>query len=139
MTRAELHDCIVGCITLSDPPYPTVKIEKLVEEIWGQPFDGETEKINTAKSASLTSAIPQTNPAPFVSETEKITPQPISTAPKGERIQLYCQHPTQPVGWWQIGMMCLDVHRWIDDDYEPDWMLVQPSYWLPLPQPPQPQ
>jgi hypothetical protein len=40
-----------------------------VEEIWGQPFDGETEKINSAKSASSTSEIPQTNPAPFVSET----------------------------------------------------------------------
>jgi len=27
----------------------------------------------------------------------------------------------------------------IDDDYEPDWMLVQPTYWMPLPQPHQPQ
>jgi hypothetical protein len=44
MTRDELHDSIVRCITLSDPPYPTVKIAKLVEEIWGQPFDGETEE-----------------------------------------------------------------------------------------------
>ena len=26
-----------------------------VGEIWGEPFDGETEKINTAKSASSTS------------------------------------------------------------------------------------
>jgi hypothetical protein len=43
MTKKELNDCIVRCITLSDPPYPTVKIEKLVEEIWGQPFDGETD------------------------------------------------------------------------------------------------
>jgi hypothetical protein len=39
-----------------------------VGEIWGQPFDGETEKINTTKSASLTSAIPQTNPAPQKTE-----------------------------------------------------------------------
>jgi hypothetical protein len=76
-----------------------------------------------------------------------MTPQPISTAPKGERILLYCNRPTQPEGWWttqpegwwQIGMMCPDVHRWIDDDYEPDWLLVQPTYWMPLPQPPQPQ
>ena len=26
-----------------------------LSQIWGQPFDGETERINTAKSASLTS------------------------------------------------------------------------------------
>ena len=39
-------------------------------EIWGQPFDGETEKINTTKSVSSTSLIPQTNPAPFVSEAD---------------------------------------------------------------------
>ena len=86
----------------------------------------ETEKINTTKSVSSTS--PTT-----------MTPQPISTAPSGQRILLYCQRAVESEGWWQIGMMCLDVHRWIDDDYEPDWMLVQPSYWLPLPQPLQPQ
>ena len=43
--------------------------------IWGQPFDGETEKIAIRanmlpKSVSGTSLIPQTNPAPFVSETD---------------------------------------------------------------------
>ena len=70
MTKKELHDSIVGCITLSDPPYPTVKIAELAAAIWGQPFDGETEKVNTAKSASVTSEIPQTSPAPFVSETD---------------------------------------------------------------------
>jgi len=68
-----------------------------------------------------------------------MTPQPISTAPKGQRILLYCKRPIESEGWWQIGMMCLDVRRWIDDDYEPDWLLVQPTYWLPLPpQPTQP-
>ena len=74
--------------------------------IWGQPFDGETEKI---------------------------TPQPISTAPSGQRILLYCQRKETGEGWWQIGMLCPDVRRWIDDDCEPDWLLVQPSFWLPLP------
>jgi hypothetical protein len=112
MTKKELNDCIIMSLTLSNPPYPTVKIAKLVGEIWGQPFDGETEKI---------------------------TPQPVSTAPKGTRILLYCKRPIESEGWWQIGMHCPDVCRWIDDDYEPDWMLVQPTYWLPLPQPPQPQ
>jgi hypothetical protein len=75
MTKKELNDSIVRCIILSDPPYPTVKIAKLVDAIWGQPFDGETEKIPTPadmlpKSVSGTSEIPQTNPAPFVSETD---------------------------------------------------------------------
>jgi hypothetical protein len=36
--------------------------------ILGEAFDGETEKINTAKSVSLTSLIPQTNPAPQKTE-----------------------------------------------------------------------
>jgi len=75
-----------------------------------------------------------TNPNPTT-----MTPQPISTAPMGQRILLYCKRPIESEGWWQIGMMCLDVRRWIDDDYEPDWLLVQPTYWMPLPQPPQPQ
>ena len=68
-----------------------------------------------------------------------MTPQPIATAPKGQRILLYCQRAVESEGWWQIGTHCPDVHRWIDDDYEPDWMLVQPSYWMPLPAHPQPQ
>jgi hypothetical protein len=76
-----------------------------------------------------------TNPNP----TTMTTPQPISTAPSGQRILLYCQRKSTDEGWWQIGMLCPDVRRWIDDDYEPDWMLVQPSYWLPLPEHPQPQ
>jgi len=76
-----------------------------------------------------------------------MTPQPISTAPSGQRILLYCQRPTQPEGWWQtlpegwwqIGLLCTDIGQFIDDDSEPNWLLVQPTYWLPLPQPPQPQ
>jgi hypothetical protein len=116
MTRNELYTILQRC------GWETTPIHTL-DKIWGRPFDGETEKINTAKSASLTSEIPQT----------------ISTAPIGQRILLYCKRPIESEGWWQIGMLCPDIHRWIDDDYEPDWMLVQPSYWLPLPQPPQPQ
>jgi len=114
MTKKELHDCIVGCITLSDPPYPTVKIAKLVDAIWGQPFDGETEKVTT--------------------------PQPISTAPKGTRILLYCQRKATVDGWWEIGQFCRQLRRWMNDDSEPNWRLVQPTYWMPLPPTPtQPQ
>jgi len=61
-----------------------------------------------------------------------MTPQPISTAPSGQRILLYCQRKSTDEGWWQIGMMCPDVRRWIDD-VEIDWLLVQPIYWMPLP------
>lgn len=67
-----------------------------------------------------------------------MSPQPISTAPSGQRILLYCQRAVEPEGWWQIGMHCPDVCRWVDDDYEPDWMLVQPSFWMPLPPHPTP-
>jgi hypothetical protein len=63
MTRNELYDILKKCGWETDPM-------QVFKEIWGQPFDGETEKINTAKSASLTSAFPQTNPAPFVSEAD---------------------------------------------------------------------
>jgi len=68
-----------------------------------------------------------------------MTPQPISTAPQGQRILLYCKRPIESEGWWQIGLLCTDIGRFIDDDSEPDWLLVQPTYWIPLPQPPQPQ
>jgi len=86
------------------------------------------------QSDSLKIGVPMTSEQP---NPKPMTPQPISTAPKGQRILLYCKRSIESEGWWQIGMLCPDVHRWIDDDYEPDWMLVQPSYWLPLPQPPQ--
>jgi len=108
MTKQQLHDTIKSRV-IAITHY---RLDEIVELIWGQPFDGETEKI---------------------------TPQPISTAPSGQRILLYSKRPIDSEGWWQIGMMCPNVRRWIDDDYEPDWMLVQPTYWLPLPQPPQPQ
>jgi len=106
MTKKELHDSIVGCITLSDPPYPTVKIAKLVDAIWGQPFDGETEKI---------------------------TPQPISTAPKGTRILLYCQRKATDEGWWEIGQFYGQIGRWMNDEFFVSLMLTQPTLWLPLP------
>jgi hypothetical protein len=108
MTKQQLHDIIksrVIAITL-------YRLDEIVELIWGQPFDGETEKI---------------------------TPQPISTAPSGQRILLYCKRPIESEGWWQIGLLCTDIGKFIDDDSEPNWLLVQPSYWMPLPQPPQPQ
>ena len=64
MTRDELYSILENyAISAEDAQ------EKLVL-IWGQPFDGETEKINTTKSASPTFAIPQTNPAPFASKTD---------------------------------------------------------------------
>ena len=48
MTSHELYDLLKKCGWETDP-------ESVFHEIWGQPFDGETERINTAKSASLTS------------------------------------------------------------------------------------
>ena len=49
MTRDELYQILRN--------YVGTDAEALhaAEEIWGQPFDGETEKINTAKSVSSTS------------------------------------------------------------------------------------
>jgi len=64
MTRDELYQILRNYVGRDAEALHAVK------EIWGQPFDGETEKINTAKSASSTSEIPQTNPAPFVSEAD---------------------------------------------------------------------
>jgi len=63
MTRDELYELLKKC------GWETTPIHTL-DKIWGRPFDGETEKINTAKSASSTSEIPQTNPAPFISEAD---------------------------------------------------------------------
>ena len=51
MTRTELYDRITQCL----PSGYRYEIGQAVEEIWGQPFDGVTERINTAKSASPTS------------------------------------------------------------------------------------
>ena len=58
MTRTELYDRITQCL----PSGYRYEIGQAVEEIWGQPFDGETQKItkkeevNTTKSVSPTSA-----------------------------------------------------------------------------------
>lgn len=71
--------------------------------------------------------------------TTMTTPQPIATAPKGRRILVYCPRKIESEGWWQVGTFDEDTCRWIDDDYEPGCMLVQPTYWMPWPQPPQPQ
>jgi hypothetical protein len=98
---------------------------EVIKIILAESFHGDTAK-------PLATIATKSNPT-------TMTPQPISTAPSGQRILLYSKRPIDSEGWWQIGMMCPHVRRWIDDDCEPDWMLVQPSFWLPLPQPPQPQ
>ena len=48
MTRDDLYDLLKTCGWDTDPM-------QIFDEIWGQPFDGETEKINTTKSVSSTS------------------------------------------------------------------------------------
>jgi hypothetical protein len=64
MTREELHSILENFAISEEDAQEKFSL------IWGQPFDGETEKINTTKSVSLTSAIPQTNASPFVGETD---------------------------------------------------------------------
>jgi hypothetical protein len=49
MTRTELYDRITQCL----PSGYRYEISQAVEEIWGQPFDGETEKIKPATEESL--------------------------------------------------------------------------------------
>lgn len=51
MTREELYSTIFEAIINFD----SRRFHGIVDKIWGQPFDGETERINTAKSASSTS------------------------------------------------------------------------------------
>jgi hypothetical protein len=76
-----------------------------------------------------------TNPNPTT-----MTPQPVSTAPKGERILLYCRRNTLDEGWWEIGQFYGDIGRWMNDEDEPKLGLTQPTLWLPLPAlPTQPQ
>ena len=48
MTRNELYTILQRCGPETTPIHT-------LNKIWGQPFDGETEKINTTKSASPTS------------------------------------------------------------------------------------
>lgn len=82
-----------------------------LDKIWGRAFDGETEKI---------------------------TPQSISTAPKGTRILLYCQRSTSDEGWWEIGQFYGQENRWMNDEDEPKLGQTQPTLWLPLPPLPTP-
>jgi hypothetical protein len=63
MTANELYQILQECESHITPLHA-------LDKVWGRPFDGVTEKINTAKFDSSTSAIPQTNPAPFVSEAD---------------------------------------------------------------------
>ena len=49
MTRTQLYDRITQCV----PAGYRYEIGQAVEEIWGQPFDGETEEITTTKYYSL--------------------------------------------------------------------------------------
>lgn len=48
MTRTELYDRITQCL----PSGYRYEIGQAVEEIWGQPFDGETEKIKPVTEES---------------------------------------------------------------------------------------
>ena len=58
--------------------------------------------------------------------------EPISTAPMGKRVLVYAG------GWVQVG--CYEVERaytredegWYGDDARP----VEPTHWMPLPDPP---
>lgn len=62
-----------------------------------------------------------------------MTPQPISTAPKGTRILVYCQRGTLGEGWWEIGQFYGQEGRWMNDEDEPKLGITQPTCWLPLP------
>ena len=57
MTRTELYDRITQCL----PSGYRYEIGQAVEEIWGQPFDGETERIKPTteeSSATLSESFP---------------------------------------------------------------------------------
>jgi len=61
-----------------------------------------------------------------------MTPQPISTAPKGQRVLVYCFLKSIDEGWWEIGSTN-SFDEWINDEFFVSLMLTQPTYWLPLP------
>ncbi len=74
-----------------------------------------------------------------------MTPQPISSAPKGELILLYCQRTaavedwwenSREPGWWELGKYDKGRGVWINDDYYPGDLTAQPTFWLSLPTPP---
>ena len=58
--------------------------------------------------------------------------QPIKTAPKGERILVFLQQNSTDEGYWQCGTFDEDSGRWMDDGW-PDYLILTPTYWLPLP------
>lgn len=68
-----------------------------------------------------------------------MTPQPIATAPKGKRILVYCQRKATSEGWWEIAEYDEEIYAgWLDDAVDGEILLVQPTYWLPLPPLPTP-
>lgn len=96
--------------------------------ILGEAFDGETKKI-TEKDGGEDCVV----------VTKSMTPQPISTAPSGQRILLYCQRKATDEGWWEIGTTN-SFGEWINDEFDPSLLLTQPTFWLPVPPTPtQPQ
>lgn len=97
-----------------------------VQYLLGEILDGETEKINTAKSVSPTSAVTEESSA-----TDH--PQPIATAPEYTRVLVYCQRVAVNTGWWQIAEFDEDIGEWLDDAVDGELLLVKPTLWLPLP------
>lgn len=58
-----------------------------------------------------------------------MTPGPIKTAPKGERVLAFVRDVQQ--GWqWQVARWCN-----VDDCWVSEYLIqrVHPTYWLPLP------
>lgn len=113
MTRDELYDILdyrgIG---------PTSKTE-IMELVWGQPFDGVTEKIK-----------------PATEESSAVQPLPIDSAPKYTRTLVYCQRPQVNTGWWQVAEYDEEIGEWLDDAVDGEICLVKPTCWLPLPPPP---
>lgn len=67
--------------------------------------------------------------------------QPIETAPRDERIDLWSGGERVPDCFW------MDGYKWRDDDLPKDcfvymdgdlcYDVYQPTHWMPLPQPPE--
>jgi TPR repeat protein len=100
MTRDELDEILHQCYSVEIFP------EDAAELIWGRPFDGETEKINTAKSDSRTSEIAQTSP---IEKTGTVLAYAqAANARRQYEMGLMCYHgegmpedKEQAVEWWQ--------------------------------------
>ena len=86
------------------------------ELIWGQPFDGVTERIKPTTEESLA-----------------VQPLPIDSAPKYTRTLVYCQRPQVNTGWWQIAEYDEEIGEWLDDAVDGEICLFKPTCWLPLP------